>query len=183
MGQENIFLVGLMGSGKSTIGKLLAQELGYEFIDSDHYIEAQTGVSIPYIFEVEGEDRFRDREVKALKDICDKKQLVLATGGGAVIRQENRDLLPQKGIVLYLNVPIESLYERVRFDMHRPLLQNADPKAVLKTLFSAREQLYLDTADYIVYSDNIPPKLVVNGIIESIIQNKTPLPEWLVGNR
>lgn len=179
----NIFLIGPMGSGKTTVGKLLAQELGYHFSDSDHQIEKVTGVTIPYIFEMEGEEGFRNREVKMVGQLCDMKGIVLSTGGGVVLREENRAALAKNGIVLYLNVPVESLYERVRFDTQRPLLKNADPKAVLKELFEVRDPLYREIADYIVFSDNISPKAVVNAIIDGIVKNKTPLPEWLVGNR
>lgn len=180
---HNIFLVGPMGAGKSTIGRLLAQELGFEFVDSDQYVEDTTGVSIPYIFEVEGEDGFRDREAKAIALLTTQPQVVLATGGGAILREENRMQLMQNGIVIYLNVSPEAQFERVRFDSQRPLLQNDDPKGVLEKLYEFRHPLYLSSANYIVFSDNIPPKLVVGGIIESIVQRKSPLPEWLVGNR
>ena len=180
---RNIILIGPMGSGKSTIGKLLAKALEYEFVDSDHHIESSTGVTIPYIFEVEGESGFRDREEKAISELCQLENVILATGGGAIIRPENRAVLAASGTVLYLNIPPESQFERVRFDNQRPLLKNDDPQAVLTALYEARDPLYQEVADYIVFSDNIPPKIVVNGIIESIVQNKLPLPIWLVGNR
>ncbi|UNM97541.1 shikimate kinase [Ignatzschineria rhizosphaerae] len=172
-----------MGSGKSTIGKILAKALAYDFVDSDQHVESITGVTIPYIFEMEGEIGFRDREEKAILELTQRRNIVLATGGGAVIRPENRAALAANGIVIYLNVPPESQYERVRFDNQRPLLKNDDPKAVLTALYEVRDPLYRDVADYIVFSDNIPPKVVVSGIIESIVQNKLPCPEWLVGNR
>ncbi|MHC5225828.1 shikimate kinase [Ignatzschineria sp. LJL83] len=179
----NIFLVGPMGSGKTTVGKLLAQELAYHFKDSDHQIEKITGVTIPYIFEMEGEEGFRDREVKMIEQLCDMEGIVLSTGGGVVLREENRIALAKNGIVIYLNVPPASLYERVRFDTQRPLLKNDNPQAVLEKLFDVRDPLYREIADYIIFSDNISPKVVVSAIIDGIIENKTPLPEWLVGNR
>ncbi len=180
---QNIILIGPMGSGKSTIGKLLAKALAYEFVDSDHHIESTTGVSIPYIFEVEGEAGFRDREEKAISELCQQEKIILATGGGAIIRPENRAVIAASGTVFYLNIPPESQFERVRFDNQRPLLKNDDPQTVLTTLYEARDPLYREVADYIVFSDNIPPKIVVGGIIESIVKNKMPLPKWLVGNR
>lgn len=172
-----------MGSGKTTIGKLLAEELGFEFHDSDQQIEKTTGVTIPYIFEVEGEEGFRNREVKMIQSLSEQKGIVLSTGGGAILRAENRAALSENGVVFYLNVPPASLFERVRFDTQRPLLKNDDPKAVLETLFEVRDPLYREIADYIVFSDNISPKAVVSAIIDGIIKNKMPLPEWLVGNR
>lgn len=172
-----------MGSGKTTIGKMLAAELGLEFIDSDQHIEDTTGVSIPYIFEIEGEAGFREREEKAIETLTGCTGIVLATGGGAILRSKNRENLAEKGIVVYLNVLPESQFERVRCDTQRPLLQTEDPKGVLEKLYTIRDPLYRETAEYIVFSDNIPPKIVVSGIIESIVQGKTPHPEWLVGNR
>lgn len=180
--QSNIILIGPMGSGKSTVGKVLAKALEYDFVDSDHHIESVTGVTIPYIFEVEGEAGFRDREERAIQELCQLRGIVLATGGGAVMRPENRLMLAAHGTVIYLNVPPKAQFERVRFDSQRPLLNNADPEGVLKHLYELRDPLYREVADYIVFSDNIPPKVVVNGIIESIVQNRSPLPEWLVGN-
>ncbi len=182
MCQYNIYLIGPMGSGKSTIGKLLSQTLGYEFVDSDHHVEASTGVNIPYIFEMEGEEGFRERESRAIEELCAKKKIVLATGGGAVLRLENRQKLRENSVVFYLNVSPETQFERVRFDQQRPLLKHEDPKSVLQQLYDLRDPLYREIADYIIYSDNIPPKVVVGGIIESILEKKTAFPEWLIGN-
>ncbi len=180
---ENIYLVGPMGAGKSTIGKLLAKELEYEFKDSDHHIEQITGVTIPYIFEVEGEEGFRKREQNAIEYLCAQEGIVLATGGGAIMRAENRHQLKNKSIVFYLNVSPAMQYERIQFDNQRPLLQNENPQQVLDELYNLRDPLYREVADYIIYSDNIPPKTVVSGIIESIVEEKMPYPEWLIGNR
>ena len=172
-----------MGSGKTTIGKMLATELAFEFVDSDQHIEDTTGVSIPYIFEIEGEAGFREREEKAIKLLTGLKGIVLATGGGAILRAENRQHLMQNGIVIYLNVSPAAQFERVRCDTQRPLLQTDNPEAVLEKLYAIRDPFYREAAEYIVFSDNIPPKVVVNGIIESIVHKKLPHPEWLVGNR
>lgn len=180
--KNNIYLVGPMGAGKSTVGRLLAETLDLTFFDSDHYIEETTGVTIPYIFELEGEAGFREREKRAIATLTAKEGIVLSTGGGAVLAKENRALLANNGIVIYLNVSPEIQYERVRFDNQRPLLQQKDPLAVLKTLYQQRDPLYREVAAYIAFSDNIPPKVVVSGIIESIVQNRVPLPEWLIGS-
>ncbi|WP_034855333.1 shikimate kinase [Ignatzschineria larvae] len=182
MCQCNIYLIGPMGSGKSTVGRLLAQTIGYEFADSDHHVEASTGVNIPYIFEMEGEAGFRDRESRAIEELCCKEKIVLATGGGAVLRFENRQKLRENSLIFYLNVSPETQFDRVRFDQQRPLLKHDDPKSVLQQLYNVRDPLYREIADYIIYSDNIPPKIVVSGIIESILEKKAMLPEWLIGN-
>ena len=171
-----------MGAGKSTVGRLLADALNLTFFDSDHYIEAVTGVSIPYIFEFEGESGFRERERRAISALTKKNGIVLSTGGGAVLAAENRQLLRGTGTVIYLNVSPEIQYERVRFDNQRPLLQHDNPQAILTDLYHARNPLYQEVALYTVFSDNIPPKVVVDGIIESIVKNRAPLPEWLIGS-
>lgn len=147
---DNIFLVGLMGAGKTTVGKILAKQLGKIFIDADHEIEARTGVKIPVIFEIEGEAGFRKREEAAIADLVERRDIVLGTGGGAVISPINRALLSQHGTVVYLRGTPEQLYERTRHDRNRPLLQTADPLARLRELYQQRDPLYREIADLVV---------------------------------
>lgn len=146
----NIFLVGLMGAGKTSVGKLLARRLGKTFLDCDHEIERTTGVRIPVIFEIEGEEGFRARERKMLAELARGSDLVLATGGGAVLAAENRRVLMQNGLVVYLRAAPHDLYQRTRHDRNRPLLQTADPLAKLTALFAERDPLYREVADAIV---------------------------------
>ena len=148
----NIFLVGLMGAGKTTIGKLLAKRLKKTFIDCDHELARRTGVKIPLIFELEGEAGFREREAALIKELAQRQDLVLATGGGVVLRKENRDALAQNGTVIYLNAKVEDLWLRTQHDKNRPLLQTVDPKAKLTELFAQRDPLYREIADIIVTS-------------------------------
>jgi shikimate kinase len=147
---QNIFLVGLMGAGKTTIGRTLARKLGLEFIDTDHEIEARTGVSIPVIFEIEGEDGFRRREMQTIADLVTRPGIVLATGGGAVLKPENRVALHDHGWVVYLNVPPHLLFERTRHDRNRPLLQVEDPLTKLRELHRVRDPFYREVAHFIV---------------------------------
>lgn len=147
---ENIILVGLMGAGKTTVGKLLARHLNKTFIDSDHEIEHRTGVKIPLIFELEGEAGFRDREAAVIAELCQQRNIVLATGGGAVLREENRRCFGNSGTVIYLRAQVTDLWQRTRHDKNRPLLQTADPQAKLQELFTQRDPLYRDVADIIM---------------------------------
>lgn len=146
----NIILVGLMGAGKTSVGKVLARVLGKRFLDSDHEIERATGVRIPVIFEFEGEAGFRARESKMLADLVRLENIVLATGGGAVLAKENRELLPANGAVVYLRAPIRSLLKRTRRDRNRPLLQVPDPAAKLTALYEQRDPLYREIAHLVV---------------------------------
>ena len=147
---HNLFLVGLMGAGKSTIGRHLAKSLGMEFVDSDHEIERRTGASIPLIFDVEGEAGFRQREKKVIDELTQRDGIVLATGGGAVLDPENRACLRERGKVIYLYATIEQLLARTAKDRNRPLLQTADPRARLQELLLARDILYREVADLVV---------------------------------
>lgn len=146
----NIFLVGLMGAGKTTVGKLLAKHLRKTFLDSDHEIQRRTGVAIPVIFEIEGESGFRARESTVLKDLAEMENIVLATGGGAVLSLENRQLLSRSGTVVYLRAVVDDLWARTRHDRNRPLLQTTDPRAKLEELFAQRDPLYREVADIII---------------------------------
>ena len=146
-------MVGMMGSGKTTIGRALARYLGKDFVDSDEEIQKRTGVTIPHIFDVEGETGFRQRESAAICDLvrCDN-DLVLATGGGAVLADQNRELLQQNGIVIYLKASVHDLWQRTRHDRNRPLLQTDDPHAKLTELFQQRDPLYRQVADIVIQS-------------------------------
>jgi len=148
--QDNIFLVGLMGAGKTTVGKLLAKQLGKTFIDADHEIEARTGVKIPVIFEIEGEAGFRKREEAVIAELVERHDIVLGTGGGAVISPLNRALLARHGTVVYLRGSPEQLFERTRHDRNRPLLQTEDPLARLRELYKQRDPLYREIADLVM---------------------------------
>ena len=146
----NIFLVGMMGAGKTTAGRLLARRLGWRFIDSDREIEARCGVGIPLIFEIEGEEGFREREARMVEEFTALEGIVLATGGGVVLRAENRGRLAARGTVIYLHAPPEALYRRVRNDRNRPLLATRDPLGRLRELYAVRDPLYREIADLIV---------------------------------
>lgn len=159
--RENIFLVGLMGAGKTTIGRLLAKQLRKKFIDSDHELEARTGASIPLVFELEGEDGFRDREEALLDELTQHSNIVLATGGGAVLRENNRSRLRQRGLVVYLKADVRDLLQRTRYDRNRPLLRTPDPKAKLEALSLERDPLYREVADLVFDSSRqSPPALI-----------------------
>ncbi len=148
----NLFLVGLPGAGKSTLGRQLARRLGKTFIDADAELERKLGVTIATIFEIEGEASFRDREEAALIELAAMTNIVLATGGGVVIRAANRDRLRANGTVVYLHAPPETLRERTRRSRHRPLLNTADPGARLIELYTARDPLYREVAACVVES-------------------------------
>jgi shikimate kinase len=142
----SIFLVGMMGAGKTSVGKLLARHLGKTFHDSDQVIESRTGVKIPVIFELEGEDGFRAREAAVIEELTALEDVVLATGGGAVLDARNRELLKTRGTVVYLRASVNELWSRTRHDRNRPLLQTADPYARLCELHAQRDPLYREVA-------------------------------------
>jgi len=148
--RDNLYLVGLMGAGKTTVGRLLAKHYGCTFYDSDHEIEARTGVKIPVIFEIEGEAGFRKREEAMIAELTALSGIVLATGGGVVLSATNRDKLKENGVVIYLRGMPEHLYERTRHDRNRPLLQTENPLAKLRELFRQRDPLYREVADIVV---------------------------------
>lgn len=160
----SIFLVGPMGAGKTTIGKLIAKHLGREFFDCDWLIVQQTGADIPWIFEKEGEAGFRERETRALGELVIKPKIIMATGGGAVESPVNRELL-KKGIVIYLNAPVDVQLARTKKDKNRPLLQNDNPRAVLETLYNRRNPLYCEVADIIVPTGRAYPKQMAIDIL------------------
>lgn len=170
---KRVVLVGPMGAGKSTIGRLLAKELGYRFLDSDRIIEERCGANIPWIFDVEGEDGFRQRETSMLDELSNEVGTVLATGGGAVMRAENHGLLKKNAVVVYLKTSIDQQVERTRKDRNRPLLQNEDPEGVLRRLFAIRDPLYTELADIVMFTDRKSPRLVVRQLVNRI-NPKTP---------
>jgi shikimate kinase len=146
----NVFLVGMMGAGKTSMGKVLARRLNKTFVDCDHEIERLTGVKVAVIFEIEGETGFRQRETKTLAELVLHKDVVLATGGGAVLSPENRRLLADNGVVVYLRATAADLWNRTRHDKNRPLLRTADPRARLEQLHAERDPLYREVADIVV---------------------------------
>ncbi|WP_039906978.1 MULTISPECIES: shikimate kinase AroK [Candidatus Regiella] len=165
--KRNIFLVGPMGAGKSTIGRQLAQQLNMEFFDSDQQIEQRTGADVAWVFDVEGEDGFRDREEKIINELTEKQGIVLATGGGSVKSRETCNRLSARGVVVYLETTIEKQLARTQRDKKRPLLQQADESArhILETLAAEREPLYQKIADVTIRTDDQSAKLVASQII------------------
>ena len=166
--KKNIFLVGLMGSGKTTVGKILAKQLGMRFIDSDQEIESRTGASISWIFEIEGEESFRKRETDVIRDLTAKEGVVLATGGGAVLSAENRRYLTERGTVIYLRASVNNVLQRTRHDKSRPLLQTEDPRGKIEELYRQREPLYSEIADIVVYTGRQNVHAIVQIITEKI---------------
>jgi shikimate kinase len=163
-GASNIFLVGPMGAGKSTIGRNLAQIVGKHFVDADREVEARTGASIALIFELEGEAGFRRRERAVIEELTAGEDLVVATGGGAVLDPASRALLRSRGTVVYLHAPLDVLVRRTRRDRNRPLLQTADPRARLEQIVRERDPLYREVADVVVETDHRTVRSVVNEV-------------------
>ena len=168
VGTKNVYLVGLMGAGKTTIGRSLAKRLGLSFVDSDREIEARTGVSIPTVFEIEGEEGFRKREAQVIADLAQVRSQVVATGGGAVLRAENRACMASSGFVVYLDVPPFTLWERTRHDRNRPLLQVEDPLLKLKELYTQRDPLYRDVADLVIDGNRMNAHSILQLIAEKV---------------
>ncbi|MBF8764755.1 shikimate kinase AroK [Pseudomonas sp. xss_4] len=167
---RNLILVGPMGAGKSTIGRLLAKELRLPFRDSDKEIELRCGANIPWIFDKEGEPGFRDREQAMIAELCGLDGVVVATGGGAVMREANRRVLHQGGRVIYLHASVEQQVGRTARDRNRPLLRTANPEATLRALLETRDPLYREIADLVVQTDERPPRMVVIDILERLQQ-------------
>lgn len=170
IGSHNIFLVGPMGAGKTTIGRQLAKSLGCRFLDSDREIERRTGVQIPVIFEIEGEAGFRQREKQVIADLTLEQGLVLATGGGAVLDADNRAVLSQRGFVVYLCADVALLVERTSRDNKRPLLQTANPEQRIREILTQRDPLYREVADLVVDTSARPVKKVVQDLVKKIRQ-------------
>ena len=165
---NNIFLVGLMGAGKTTIGRLLARRLDMTFIDSDHEIEARTGATIPWIFEIEGEASFRRREADVIRELTAGRGIVLATGGGAVLNAASRALLAERGTVIYLRASVSSILQRTAHDKNRPLLQTADPRKKLEDLTAQREPLYREIADIVIDTGRPNVQSMVQTILDQL---------------
>lgn len=161
---QSIFLIGPMGAGKSTIGRLLAQEFRLDFYDSDKVIEERCGANIPWIFDMEGEAGFREREESAIDYLTQQKSVVLATGGGAILSELNRQHLSARGQVVYLRTSIDKQLQRTRRDKNRPLLNTENPRAVLETLFEVRDPLYSSIADIVIDTDRHNPGWVIQKI-------------------
>lgn len=162
---ENIYLIGLMGAGKTTIGRQLARALQLPFYDSDKAIEEQTGVDIPTIFEYEGEEGFRNREEKMIQELTQIEGIVLATGGGAILREDNRKALKENGFIVYLNCSVDKILQRTKRDNKRPLLNTDKPRERVEKLFAERESFYLNCADYTIETSTMLSKVVVQSIL------------------
>jgi len=170
---NKFFLVGPMGAGKTTIGRLIAKQMGLRFYDSDREVEKRTGASISLIFELEQETGFRKRECKIIEELTQLDDIVLATGGGAVLDETNRKILASRGHVIYLYAPIDQLLNRTSRDKNRPLLQTDDPRIKLQELMAIREPLYREVAHTIIETNSSPVKNVVNNLLEILNNNKT----------
>jgi shikimate kinase len=170
---QPIFLVGMMGAGKTTLGKALAQRLEREFVDTDRFLVQRTGVSVATIFEIEGEDGFRRREAAVLAELADRPDCVVATGGGAILDPENRRLMREHGIVVYLHARLDSLWERTRHDTHRPLLKTDDPRATLAELLEARDPLYREAAHLVVDTGFQSATTLVGRVVAALSQRSS----------
>lgn len=168
---KNIIFVGPMGAGKTTIGRQIAKALGRTFYDSDNEIEKRTGVTIPLIFELEKEQGFRIRESAMIKELLSKDNIVLATGGGAILSEKNRRIMSDHGYVVYLCAPLEQLVRRTARDKNRPLLQTKNPKKTIEDLLTIRDPLYRDVADHVLETDKFTVRQVVSRL-QKIIKSK-----------
>ena len=164
----NIFIVGPMGSGKSTVGKIISDELFLDFYDTDEEIEERTGASIEWIFDLEGEDGFRKRESEMLEEMVQKNSIVLSTGGGIILASSNRELLSSRGTVFYLSTPISTQVDRTSKDKDRPLLKIGNPNEILAKLQEEREDLYKAVSDHIIDTENKSSQEVASEIIKVV---------------
>jgi len=167
-GAKNLFLVGMMGAGKTTVGRLLARRLKLRFVDSDHEIERRCGVKVPTIFDIEGEAGFRLREAQTLAELTALEGIVLATGGGAVLAEDNRRRLATRGTVIYLSARPEDLFERVRQDRNRPLLAGDDPLGRLRELYRERDPLYREVADVVIDTGRQSVQVLARALLEQL---------------
>ena len=162
--EERVFLIGMMASGKTTVGKWLAKKLGLDFVDADQEVEERAGADIPWIFDVEGEEGFREREAQVVDALTLRDRIVVATGGGAVLRPENRARLRDRGVVVYLKTPIDLIVARTRNDRRRPLLQGVDAHEKLTALEEERGHLYESTAHLTVSTESDDPRVIAQTI-------------------
>ena len=165
---HRVFLVGPMGAGKTTIGKYLAQQLNLQFADTDTEIEARTGADIPWIFDVEGEEGFRAREQQAVEEMTLWDNVLLATGGGVIMRQENRRVLAARGFVVYLHATVDEQVRRTHRDRRRPLLQSGDPEQILSDLMAVRDPLYREISDHVIDTDGCSPRTVAQKLVREL---------------
>ncbi|MEQ8288265.1 MAG: shikimate kinase AroK [Gammaproteobacteria bacterium] len=163
--KKNIIFIGPMGAGKTTIGRLVAKRLDKDFYDSDHEIESRTGADIPWIFEIEGEEGFRKRETTIITELCELENIVLSTGGGVILSQDNCKQLKDNGIVIYLKSSAEKLLKRIQTDKRRPLLQTDDKLGRIRDILKEREPMYESLADEIIMTD----RQTVNQIVKQIL--------------
>jgi shikimate kinase len=170
----NIFLVGMMGAGKTTIGRALARKLGLDFADADKELVTRTGAAVATIFEIEGEAGFRKRESALLVELAAGENSVIATGGGVVLAEENRKVMRERGTVVYLRARVESLWERTRHDSSRPLLETPDPRGTLATLLEQREPLYLEVAHLVVDTGPQSPSALATRLAATLRQQAGP---------
>jgi shikimate kinase len=171
MAGGNIFLVGMMGAGKTTLGRALAQRTGLEFVDTDRVLVERTGVPVATVFEIEGEDGFRRRESGVIAELAGRRGVVVATGGGAVLSEENRRVMRAAGTVIYLRARLESLWERTRHDTSRPLLSTPDPRATLAQILEKRDPLYREAAHVIVETGSQSAATLVNRVMAALRQH------------
>jgi shikimate kinase len=165
---RNVFLIGPMGAGKTTVGKILADELGLEFLDTDREIEERTGADIAWIFDVEGEEGFRKREAAMLDELTQRNGVLVATGGGIVVREENRKRLVSRGTVVYLDAPLDQQVERTSRDRNRPLLQEGEPREVLEGMAAERDPLYREVADFVFRADKRSARVLATEITRAL---------------
>ncbi|MCY3821839.1 MAG: shikimate kinase AroK [Gammaproteobacteria bacterium] len=168
MPKRNVFLIGMMASGKSIVGRHLARALSLDFVDSDSVIEDRAGADIPWIFDIEGEEKFRDREEKVIEELTKRNGVVIATGGGVVLREVNRRRLSERGTVVYLNAPFESLVARAQGSTRRPLLAGENARDKLGELMDQRGDLYARTADIEIHTDDRPPRVIAQRIVSEL---------------
>ena len=175
--KPSIFLIGMMGAGKSTVGRLLAKSLNRPFVDTDHELESRSGVRINTIFALEGEAGFRTRETALLDELTQRPGIVLSTGGGVVLSPVNREYLETRGRVVYLRATVNTLWQRTRFDRQRPLLQTSDPRATLEALHTERDPLYREIAQVVIETGQRPLRRIVETLLLALADQQEARPE------